>query len=135
MLQFYFLSVFLNVLAGYILFFWDDGIHSEGKNDFFPKNDTFLLIVGILSAFTGLIKLISPIGGKLPVIGDLIPSAVGLLCGFVLLFGYYRRRTSISDTEQTEKIEGMLAGNKRMLGTLAFITAVLHFLFPRVPLI
>ena len=135
MLQFYFLSIFLNLLAGYLLFFWDDSGSSEDKNNFPLQGDTFILIVGILSALTGLVKLFSPVGGRLPIIGDLVPAAVGLVCGFVLLFGYYRRRTSIDDSEHTRKIEGLLSGNKKLLGALAFVVAVLHFLFPGVPLI
>ena len=135
MLQFYFLSIFLNLLAGYLLFFWDENGSSESKNNFSLQGDTFILVVGILSALTGLVKLFSPIGRAIPIIGDLIPAAVGLICGFVLLFGYYQRRTSIEDSEHTKKIEGLLAGNKKIIGAAAFVAAVLHFLFPGMPLI
>jgi len=135
MLQFYFLSIFLNLVAGYLLFFWDEVNTSERKNEFSLQGDTFILIVGALSAITGLVKLFSPVGGRLPIIGDLIPAAAGLVCGFVLLFSYYRRRMSIDDTEHTQKIEGILAGNKKIIGALAFAAAVLHFLFPGVPFI
>jgi len=135
MSQFYFLSVSLNLLAGYLLFFWDDPDASERKSGFLLKNDTFILVVGALSAFTGLVKLFSPVGGRLPILGDLIPAVVGLVCGFVLLFGYYQRRTSIEDTEHTKKIDGILAGNKKVIGAIAFVAAALHFLFPGLPLI
>ena len=135
MLQFYFLSIFLNVVAGYLLFFWDDSPSSEGKSEFALQGDTVILVTGILSLLTGLVKIFSPIGGKLPVIGDLIPAVAGVICGLVLLFGFYRRRTSIIDSEQTQKIDGILAGNKRLLGGVAFVVAALHFLFPGVPLI
>jgi len=135
MLQFYFLSVFLNVLAGYLLFFWDDDITTEGKGNYFLQGDTFILIVGILSAITGLVKLFSPVGGALPIIGDLLPAATGVICGFVLLFCYYRRRKTIEDSEHTQKIEGMLIRNKKILGATAFVVAVLHFLLPGAPLL
>ena len=135
MLQFYFLSIFLNVVAGYLLFFWDDGVSSEGKSDFSLQGDAFVLIVGILSLLTGVVKIFSPVGGRLPLIGDFIPAVVGILCSLVLLFGYYQRRTSIVDSEQTQKIDGMLAGNKKIIGGVAFAAAALHFLFPGVPLL
>jgi uncharacterized membrane-anchored protein len=135
MLQFYFLSVSLNLLAGYLLFFWEEGVSSEGNSNFSLQGDTFILIVGILSVVTGLAKLFTPIGGALPIIGDLIPAATGLVCGFVLLFAYYRRRKTIEDSEHTQKIEGLLSGNKRIIGACAFVSAVLHFLFPGAPLI
>ena len=135
MVQFYFLSVFLNVVAGYLLYFWDDNASSEEGNEFSLQGDTYILVVGILSALTGLIKIFSPVGGKLPLFGDLIPAAMGIICGFALLFGYYRRRSSIDDSEQTKKFEGMLEGNKKLIGAMAFAVAILHFLFPGVPLI
>ena len=135
MLQFYFLSVFMNVLAGYLLFFWDENASSETRNDFSLQGDTVILVTGILSVFTGIVKIFSPIGGRLPIIGDFIPTVTGIICGLVLLFGFYRRRTSISDSEQTQKIDGMLAGNKKIIGGAAFVAAVLHFLFPGVPLL
>ena len=135
MLQFYFLSVFLNILAGYLLIFGEEGVSEESKNDLAFKAETFRLIVGVLSAFTGLTKLFSPLQGNIPVIGDLIPAVSGIVCGFVLLFDYYRNRTSVDDSEHTKRIDGMLVGNKRLIGAVAFVAAVLHFLFPRVPLI
>ena len=135
MLQFYFLSIFLNVVAGYLLFFWDENISSDENSSFSLQSDTVVLCAGILSVLTGLVKLFSPIGGRLLVIGDFIPAVVGLACGFVLLFGYYQRRTSLVDSEPTQKINGILAGNKRLLGAVALVVAVLHFLFPGVPLI
>ena len=135
MVQFYFLSIFLNVVAGYLLFFWDENISPDESSSFSLQSDIVILCAGILSVLTGLVKLFSPIGGRLLVIGDFIPAVVGLACGFVLLFGYYQRRTSIADFESTQKINGMLAGNKRLLGAAALVAAVLHFLFPGVPLI
>ena len=134
MLQFYFLSVFLNALAGYFLFFGENGCICEFKKDFPIQGETCVLITGILSALTGLIKLFSPVAG-IPIIGDLIPAITGVLCGFVLLFEYYRRRSSIEDSEHVKKVEGLLVGNKKLLGAAAFIAAVLHFLFPRAPFI
>jgi hypothetical protein len=132
MLQFYFLSIFMNALAGYFLFFGEEGCPCEFKKDFPIQGETCILITGILSALTGLVKLFSPVGG-IPVIGDLIPAITGVLCGFVLLFEYYRRRSSIDNSEHTKRVEGMLVGNRKLIGALAFAAAVLHFLFPRAP--
>ena len=138
MLQFYFLSVLLNALAGYLLFFGDDAIPEFG-NGFSLKDESFKFIVGILSALTGLLKLLSPIEGDVPVVGDLIPAIVGLLCGFVLIFEYYRSRSTIGnsseDSVQTEKIRIILLGNRKIIGFAALITAALHFIFPKVLLL
>ena len=134
MLQFYFLSVVLNALAGYLLFFGDDAV-LEFKNGFSLKNESFKFILGILAALIGLLKLLSPIEGDVPVVGDLVPAIAGLLSGFVLIFEYYRRRSSVEDSEQTEKINIILIGNRKIIGMAAFIAAALHFIFPRLLLL
>jgi len=132
MLQIYFLSIFLNALAGYILISKDEGVILEFKSAFNLKDETFRLVLGILSALTGLFKLLSPIEGVLPVIGDLIPAAAGLLSGFILIFEYYRSRSTLVDTEHTQKISRVFVGNKKIIGIAALAAALLHFIFPRV---
>ena len=138
MLQFYFLSVLMNALAGYILFFGDSS-DSSGVLDFrcgfSVKSETYRFVVGILTAFTGLFKLLSSIQGDLPVIGDIIPAAAGILCGFILIFEYYRNRSAPDDSGHQEKIDGLLIANKKLIGAAAMIAAVLHFLFPTVLLV
>ena len=138
MLQFYLLSVCLNALAGYLLFFGDDAV-PEFKNGFSLNDEFFRFIVGILSALTGLLKLLSPIEGDVPVVGDLIPAIVGLLCGFILVFEYYRHRSTIEDSNessgQTERIRIILLGNRKIIGLAALITAALHFIFPKLLLL
>ena len=134
MLQFYFLAVSINALAGYILFF-EDGSALELKSALPLRDETFKFVLGILAALTGLFKLLSPIEGDLPVIGDLVPAISSFLCGFILISEYYRHRSSLNVSGQTEKITGILAGNKKIIGAAAFIAAVLHFLFPKVLLL
>jgi len=135
MIQFYFLSILLNALAGYILFTGDDVNVLEFKNNFSIKDETFKLVVGILAAVTGLLKLLSPVEGDVPVIGDLIPALAGLLAGFLLIFGYYQSRSSMEITEHVERIDRILGKNKKIIGAFALLAAVLHFLFPKVLLL
>jgi len=134
MLQFYFLSVFVNALAGYLLFFEDDAF-PEFKNGFSFGDEFFKFIVGIISALTGLLKLLSPIEGDVPVIGDLVPAIMGLLCGFILISDYYRIRSSVVDSENEEKIKSVLTGNRKIIGLAALIVAALHFVFPKLLLL
>ena len=135
MLQFYFMSILLNALAGYMLITGDKEGLLEFKSDFSLNDDNFQLVVGILSAATGLLKILSPIEGDVPVVGDLVPGIIGILCGFLLLYGQYRNRSSDEATEQTEKIDRILVANKKIIGIAACIAAALHFLFPRVLLL
>jgi len=135
MLQFYFLSIALNVLAGYILISGDENGVLEFKGSFSLKDETFKFVVGILSVVTGLLKILSPIEGDIPVVGDLIPAITGLVCGFILIFEYYRNRSSLDASEHTEKVDRILVSNKKIIGVAALIVAVLHFLFPKVLLL
>ena len=135
MLQFYFLAVFLNVLAGYILLKNDSGGVLEFKSDFSLTDETFKLVIGILCAITGLFKLLSPIEGDVPVVGDLIPAVCSFLSGFILIFEYLRSRSSLEESEQAEKIDRLIIANKKIIGVAAIVAAGLHFLFPKVLLL
>ena len=135
MVQFYFLSIVLNVLTGYILISGDEGGPLEFKSGFSLKDETFRLVVGIVSVIIGLLKLLSVAEGDVPVIGDLIPSLTGFLSGFVLIVEYYRGRSSPEVSEQSEKVDRLLVGNKKIIGVACLIAAVLHFLFPKVLLL
>lgn len=135
MLQFYFLSVVLNAFAGIVFFFGEENTSLESGFSFSLKDDTLKFAAGILSAITGLLKILSPIEGDLPVLGDIVPAAVNFLCGFILIFEYYRRRSSIGATEQTDKIDTLLLQNKKIIGFVALAAAALHFLFPKVLLL
>ena len=134
MLQFYFLSVSINVLAGYLLFF-EEGSALEQKSGLPVRNELFKFVLGIIAALTGLFKILSPIEGDVPVVGDLLSAITCFLCGFILIVEYYRQRSLLGDSDQTEKIRGALVGNKKIVGAAAFIVGVLHFLFPKVLLL
>lgn len=187
MLQFYFLSILLNLVAGLIFIYVikDEGETSlvlsdsddpfaEGSSstssDFNPETDdldlnldgesssgaagsetskksvggglgalaapflgdkTLQLVVGILSALTGLMKLLSPIQYDIAIIGDLIPSLAGLAAGAVLLLDWYQERSEV-ELALPESIQGIYEGGRKYLGIFCIIAAVLHFIFPRV---
>lgn len=134
MLQFYFLSILLNCLAGLTLIFnsYSEKAQDSLKNvpEFFTNN-TFKLIIGILCCFTALIKLLSSFPGAVPIIGDLLPSVAGLLGGLSLLIDYYKH-TSRSDSSMNPKFELLFIQNKKYIGIICILSAILHFLFPRV---
>ena len=135
MLQFYFLSIVLNALAGYILVTGDDGGFLEFRNGFSLKDETPKLVIGILSAVVGLLKILSVVEGDVHIIGDLFPALAGLLCGFILIFEYYRGRLIAEVSESSKKIDLLLVSNKKIIGIAAIIAAALHFLFPKVLLL
>lgn len=140
MLQFYFLSVLLNCIAGLVLALGkgstatlesvDSPIQSKNSPDIF-ENRTFKLVIGILTCFTAIIKLLSAFPGSVPVIGDLIPAAAGLLGGAALLIDYYLGQESV-ESKLNPKLENLFIANKKYIGILCIVAALLHFLFPKV---
>jgi uncharacterized membrane-anchored protein len=132
MIQFYFLSILFNAVSGYVL-----GIEQKEDSSletglrFSFRNDTFRLILGVLTMITGLLKLLSSTQGDVPVVGDLVPAVVGFGAGFALLFEYYNNRSALN-SEKTEKLAWFLDHNKKWIGFIALASAALHFLFPSV---
>ncbi len=134
MLQFYFLSVLLNALTGFMLIFVDTDEPEtviEGKLPQVMRDETFRLILGILTCITGFFKLLTAVRGDIPVIGDLFPAFAGLIGGFTLLYDFYRRRSTV-DEETLPPVVQKIVNGRKYVGISALLAAVLHFLFPTV---
>jgi hypothetical protein len=133
MIQFYFLSILLNGLSGYALTrnTDDDAIVLDAGFRFSLYNETCRLILGAATILMGLLKILSSLRGDVPVIGDIIPALASFLAGFILVFEYYRSRSTL-EPEHTEKIEQVLIHNKKWVGYFAMAAAVLHFFLPSV---
>ena len=137
MVQFYFLSVLCNCIAGYMFAFSSDqdiaadNIKPNEKFGFLNKN--FLLILGIITFITGVFKLITPFHSKVPVFGDLIPAVAGIVSGFCLLLDYYNDVTTVP-IALPEKLDSILVKSRRYVGIIVMASAVIHFLVPAIPL-
>ncbi|MDR2719017.1 MAG: hypothetical protein LBB89_13265 [Treponema sp.] len=132
MIQLYFLSILCNGIAGCLLFFGNDG--EIEKTQVSINNPTFHLVLGILSAVTGILKLLSPISyginaarGVL-VFGDLIPAAAGIVAGLVFIFGIYRKEGAQTSGE-LDRIGTNLLAFRKPLGIGLMATAFVHFIF------
>jgi hypothetical protein len=137
MVQLYFLSIVLNGLAGFLFVFadLDGGDSAEDSVKFSSIGSGFRLIIGILAAVTGILKLLLPMGdaGKigLPILGDLLPALASLTAGFMLIFGFYRERSPHVDSEEKINHFGEIALHyKKAVGIALLAVALLHFLFP-----
>jgi hypothetical protein len=115
MVQFYFLSVFLNIACGYALSLArrQRSHHLLRSLDTLFTDDRVRLSFGILSIVTGAFKLISPMRGDVRVIGDLFPAIMGLLAGAVLLLEI--RQGSTSASSQASVAEGSTGGKSSEL--------------------
>jgi hypothetical protein len=129
MIQFYFLSIVCNALAGYALTRNTDELDDKRQAPFTlsARNPTFRLLLGLLSSVTGLFKLLSAIDP--PFVGDLVPALTGVGGGLLLLYDYYANTTTL---KPESALTTFLTGKKtkRGFGVWACAVAALHFLFP-----
>ena len=135
MVQFYALSVVVNVLSGLLL----AGGPKEKKttalyklqNLFEAKAAKFSL--GLLSLIVGLFKILTPTAGDLPVAGDILPAATGFALGGILLLDFLKSSSDVE--EEPGKLTARLLSNKKYIGMAGIVAGVLHFLMPGVPII
>ncbi len=136
MVQFYALSVFVNIIIGALLCI--EGKSEEGS--FLDRLKEMLeergikFSLGVLSAIIGLFKFLTPIRGDIPVVGDLVPAVTGIALGGVVLLEFFRTRSDIS-SEAISRFEGTVTANKKFIGIAGIVVGILHFLMPAVPII
>lgn len=148
MVQFYFLLVLLNILAGIILISTDSSteldlsdldaddkkqksVKGALENDSIFTNETFGLVTGALCALISFITLFfsySKTGKSIPIIGDLLPSVLGLAGGATILLDYYSK--SFADHDLPDFIETVFFNNKKYIGFACIIAAIIHFIIP-----
>lgn len=155
MLQFYFLSVLLNVLAGLVLVYATDfaeknGADSVADDGSAPAVDaaggtasrflkggalfdepTFRLVLAIVSVLVGIMKLFFVVQNNVPVIGDLVPAVAGIFAGVTLLLEFYAARNSVGASFPAV-VQKVFFDGRRYIGVFCIIAGLLHFVFPRV---
>lgn len=141
--QLYFLSILCNGLSGYLLFAGNGDNDGNGGYDagntgvsFSLRTPVFSLVLGILSAVIGALKLLSPFDSKFYIFGDLVPAIAGVTAGLLLIFGIYRNTSSeisgLSETSGTlDRLAKTLLRSRKPLGLALLGVALLHFLFPQ----
>jgi len=140
MKQLYLLSIVLNGLAGFLLVSGDaieGGSTAGGGSRFSLSSGGLRLVIGILTAITGILKFLLPAhpDGSKPIyiLGDLLPALAGIGAGFILIFGFYRSSPAGSDITDSEgKIDRLgdtLLQNKKAAGIALLLISILHFIF------
>lgn len=147
MLQMYFLSIILNVLAGLILLskkpvedtteapekkrnLIEDMNKSLSENNFF-QNKSFALVIAILALLTGIIKLFCVAKGGIIILGDLLPALAGITAGFAILLNYYLSTATVA-TNLPAFLKTIFVDNISWVGIIACTIALLHFIMPGV---
>lgn len=156
MVQFYCLSVVMNIFAGLILVYGVDltkedlGLktvpepidsdstevqtvqQSKKKRTFKGLNSRSIrFLIGLISVLVGFVKLFSSYRG-IVILGDLLPSVVGLAGGASILLEFYTVTTSAEEFELNDKLKAIFIDSRKYIGVACFITALLHFIIPQV---
>ena len=160
MIQFYFLSVFLNILGGYSLCPDVSAVRGspfDGVRSFLQDHIT-RIVLGILTAVTGAFKLLTVVHGDIPVVGDFLPAVAGIAVGAALLLdineasraaqaeGDSGSATAEQPASEARgaaprgrihriargKAERFLLDHKGAVGVAGIIAGVVHFFFPMV---
>ncbi|HTO23263.1 MAG TPA: hypothetical protein VMQ10_12365 [Spirochaetia bacterium] len=133
MLQFYFLSVAANFLAGTTL---SADWMSEKFNGLAPVLRALSvrrarMIIGLAALLVGLATAFVPADGFI-LLGDLFPSAVGVVVGIALLFEAIRQEALFSGVEPAPDDAAGKAPRawRTALGAFAYAAAILHFFLP-----
>jgi hypothetical protein len=138
-MQLWFLSVLFNVFSGLVLIFSaesdldEPSAAGESAAPALFQNKTFRLVLGILTALVGVIKLFAVMAepGKraIPVLGDFLPALAGAAGGGALLIGYVIASSSGFDIPAP--VHKIFVDEKKYVGIICIIIAVLHFIFPQ----
>ena len=133
MMQFYFLSVLLNLVCAFFLFYKSDR-NSKLKDIKLLDNPVIILITGCLTFVTGLVKLFLVCHGEkngIIILGDFIPSVSGLIGGSCLLLQYYKLNSSV-ELKLPEGVKKVFLDNNFIIAVVCAASAVLHFFLAKV---
>lgn len=160
MVQFYCLSVVVNIFVGLILVYGtklskknavesleDDSQElveqtevaeekskvpaekNNNKESFGLGNRNLRFFIGIVSVIVGFVKLFSAYRG-IPILGDLLPAAAGMVGGLSVLLEYYSATASDKEFELQDKFRILFVDSRKYIGVLCLLSALLHFAVP-----
>lgn len=129
MLPFYYLSVTTNLVMGAIIVFSVKNKEEYAIKYPFLADPTFLLVLLIFSGISAVFKLLSPIAGTVPLVGDIIPSLSGLL-GCVVVFDRWLK-TSDTHLSLTPFFIRILMF-EQPIGFFCLFAGITHLLFSQV---
>lgn len=136
MVQIYLLSVIANLIAGALLaarILETKVTALKGFVAFVESRPKMRLTVAIVAFAVGILVIMSPIDGDVPVVGDLLPAAAGLFMGYALWLEWFReRRPEIESWPFIQVSEKIFLAYRDQIGLAGMAVAFLHFLVPTV---
>jgi hypothetical protein len=138
--QFYLLTVVSTVVAGLALSSDYLGTKSEcfGSFRFLRQNRSIQITAGLVTSVIGVLKLVfrSP-GEGVIIVGDLLPAAVGIILGIILIGEAFRQHPKAEGEPEgveksVEKVTEAITPYRVPVGIAGVVVGLLHFIFPRI---
>ncbi len=148
MVQFYFLTILFLIIGAMILLVEEHGERFptiERLRNLIFSNQTNAIVLLVLTAASGILKMISPIDPGPVVLGDFFPAiallAVAVFYGFEMQSlgkevksgddeELFDDDQAFLESEIVDKAEGFYYKNKKIIGYVIMGIAFFHFLFP-----
>jgi hypothetical protein len=133
MVQFYFLSIVTTILSGFVLsleLLERKMPRLSGVRGMF-SGKVFRFVLGICTLLFGFLKLLSAYRGDVPVVGDLVPAAAGMIMGITLIIDYYKSKATVS-SQAVETFDRVFVRRKSIIGIIGMAVGILHFFIPSV---
>jgi hypothetical protein len=119
----------LNTLAGLILVFGSEEAEEAALLLSF-NHKTVRFVSGVVCLVAGILKILSPVAGNVPVVGDLVPALTGIAASFVLMLESGRHVLPDSRiADYVERIAALLGRNRKLCGLVSLSAAALHLVF------
>ncbi len=67
----------------------------------------------------------------MPVVGDLVPAAAGMIMGITLIIDYYKSKATVS-SQAVETFDRVFVRRKSIIGIIGMAVGILHFFIPSV---
>jgi hypothetical protein len=131
MYQMYLLSILTIVLASASLGFerFDERLNLGRflSGDVLLRG-TFRFGLGLVTFVIGFFRLLFVTGESIPILGDLLPAAAGIVLGGTLILTYYNEKSS--EETRFPVLDRLFVQNASNFAILGFLIALLHFLLP-----
>ena len=133
MVQFYVLSILVNLLGGLLL---AGEVISKKTTSFdfcnkILKSELYTLIFAIIAAVVGFFKIISPFGTNIYIIGDLLPAIASFTIAVYFFCKYLLEKKAVLEGT-LGSIDLFIEKYKAIIGIACIIIGFMHFLFANI---
>ena len=77
-------------------------------------------MLGICTLLFGFLKLLSAYRGDVPIVGDLVPAAAGMIMGITLIIDYYKSKATVS-SQAVEAFDRVFVRRKSIIGIIGMV--------------